>query len=148
MFSSLLCILTRRVQRNISWLSKWFTDERWISYSCFGLWKRFTSATTITLFTTGAYNDTTPEYVDTFDTVGYGNSTGFIFRLWWQSLVELVLSGTITVGPYSDYRNFEFDYDVASAKLEINSRTDATEAKTVMVHEVFQSGSRCNSWFR
>ena len=100
--------------------------------------KDLASATTITLFTTGAYNDTTPEYVDTFDTVGYGNSTGFVFldyddKVW----LYWFLSGTITVGPYSDYRNFEFDYDVASFKLEINSRTDATEAKTVMVHEAF-----------
>lgn len=96
------------------------------------------SATTVTLFTTGAYNDTTPEYTTSFDTVTYGNSTGFVFldyddKVW----LYWYLSGTITVGPYSDYRNFEFDYDVASFKLEINSRTDATEAKSVMVHEAF-----------
>jgi hypothetical protein len=93
------------------------------------------TATTITLYSGGGYTTGLTDYTSSFDTtpltgtiaLNYGDK---VWLYWFQSEV-------ISTGPYNDSHIYEWDYDKAEFSLEINSTTDETSAKTMLVHEAF-----------
>lgn len=93
------------------------------------------TSTAITLYTTAGYTTSLATYTEAFDTTALtGNITLEYGHKVWLHWFE---SGTITTGPYNDFWNFEYEYDTAEFSLSIDSTTDSSTAKTMLVHEAF-----------
>lgn len=89
----------------------------------------------VVLYGSGGYSSGALVYTEPFDTspltdtisLNYGDK---VWLYWFEN-------EEITTGPYLDDIVYEWEYTRAEFSLEINSTTEASEAKTFLIHEAF-----------